>query len=69
MHTPSAATTTPSAIIGCPSIKGRKRQHNEIENYDAEDVGSEYGWLDADAEGLMDAAALNEEDPSQGVPR
>ena len=31
---------------------------------DVEGTGSEYGSLDEDAEGLIDAAALNEDDPN-----
>lgn len=55
-----AATVT--LAVSSPN-KGRKRSYHEIADSDEEDAGSEYGWADEDGEGLIDAAALNEEDP------
>lgn len=48
-----------SLAVSSP-VKGRKRVHQEIADSD-DDAASEYGWLDDDAEGIIDAAALNED--------
>lgn len=54
---------TPLALVVSSPAKSRKRRRKENADSDAGDEGSEYGWLDEDGEGLIDAAALNEEHP------
>ncbi|KAL1305614.1 hypothetical protein AAFC00_007215 [Neodothiora populina] len=50
-----------SLIISSPSKTRKKRRHDAIADSDADsNAGSEYGWLEDDADGLLDAAALNE---------
>jgi len=61
-HAPAVTSDKKPEIPAALSpAKARKRGHEEIADSDAEELGSEYGWLDEDAEGLLDAAALNED--------
>lgn len=62
-ETPAVTDTTPLTLAVSSPVKNRKRRHTEIADSDEEDAGNEYGWLDEDAEGLIDAAALNEDGP------
>jgi len=62
--TPAVTDTTPLALAASSPVKSRKRRHEEITDSDGEGTGIEYGSLDEDAEGLIDAAALNEDDPN-----
>lgn len=52
-------------------VKVRKRKHDEVGDSD-EEVSSEYGWLDADAdaiaaEGLIDESTIVEKDSNSAT--
>ncbi|GAB7348260.1 hypothetical protein MBLNU459_g6250t1 [Dothideomycetes sp. NU459] len=55
-----------SGLVVSSPINARKRRHDEIADSDEDEIRDEYGWLEDDAveaEGLIDEAALVEDDP------